>query len=149
MQARLLWPDLPVDVVVSLGCGLTPSAKRGKSVHSYVDSGRLLTHNIAGGLRGQGAIQCALHSLLDFMASVSLGTLLAFCASPAIHMWAGIVFLESACSTERVHEALATTLPLVPGIQYFRYVQVQGPLSAAGQQATNRQPTGNPMCCKR
>lgn len=34
----------------------------------------------------------------------------------------GAVLLESACSTDRVHEALATTLQLVPGCQYFRWV---------------------------
>jgi hypothetical protein len=33
----------------------------------------------------------------------------------------GAVLLESACSTDRVHEALATTLQLVPGCQYFRW----------------------------
>lgn len=28
---------------------------------------------------------------------------------------------QSACSTERVHAALATALPLVPGLTYFRF----------------------------
>jgi hypothetical protein len=32
----------------------------------------------------------------------------------------GSVLLESACSVDRVHEALAATLPLVPGCQYYR-----------------------------
>jgi hypothetical protein len=34
----------------------------------------------------------------------------------------GSVLLESACSVDRVHEALAATLPLVPGCQYYRSV---------------------------
>lgn len=33
----------------------------------------------------------------------------------------GSVLLESACSVDRVHEALAATLPLVPGCQYYRW----------------------------
>lgn len=67
-QARLLYPDLPVEVLVSLGCGQAPpEARSGKSI---VDTGSLL--------------------------------------------------VESACSTDRAHEALSTLLPLVPGTRYYR-----------------------------
>ncbi len=38
-QARLLHPDLPVDVLVSLGCGQGPTETRGRSVHSMMDTG--------------------------------------------------------------------------------------------------------------
>lgn len=39
-QARLLYPDLPVEVLVSLGCGhAPPEARGGKSI---VDTGSLL-----------------------------------------------------------------------------------------------------------
>ncbi|KAJ9510746.1 hypothetical protein QJQ45_027624, partial [Haematococcus lacustris] len=70
-QARLLWPHLALDLVVSLGCGLTPLQRRERSVSQYLDTGNVL--------------------------------------------------IESACSTERVHEALATLLPLVPGVKYYRF----------------------------
>ncbi|KAM1123881.1 hypothetical protein COP2_005372 [Malus domestica] len=33
----------------------------------------------------------------------------------------GQVLIESACSVERVEEALSTLLPMLPGIQYFRF----------------------------
>ncbi|WIA12968.1 hypothetical protein OEZ85_006582 [Tetradesmus obliquus] len=70
-QARLLHPQLPIDVLVSLGCGAEPPAERSKGLSSVIDTGSVL--------------------------------------------------LESACSVDRVHEALAATLPLVPGCQYYRF----------------------------
>lgn len=33
----------------------------------------------------------------------------------------GAVLLESACGVDRVHEALAATMPMVPGCRYFRW----------------------------
>lgn len=33
----------------------------------------------------------------------------------------GQVLIESACSVERVEEALDTLLPMLPDIQYFRF----------------------------
>jgi hypothetical protein len=75
-QGRLLHPDLPVEVLVSLGCGSEPAGGRGKGLSSVMDTGTVL--------------------------------------------------VESACSTERVHEALATCLPLVPGVKYYRWVGVYG-----------------------
>lgn len=69
-EARLLWPDLPIDCLVSLGCGVGPPAPRGRAMHSYLDTGSVL--------------------------------------------------IESACSTDRVHEAVATMLAMVPGVKYFR-----------------------------
>jgi hypothetical protein len=49
----------------------------------------------------------------------------AMCTPPLLHAQVidtGAVLLEGACSTDRVHEALAATLPMVPGCQYFRCV---------------------------
>jgi hypothetical protein len=34
------------------------------------------------------------------------------------HLDTGNVLIESACSTERVHEAVATLLHMVPGVRY-------------------------------
>ncbi len=33
----------------------------------------------------------------------------------------GQVLIESACSVERTEEALDTLLPMLPGLQYFRF----------------------------
>ena len=33
----------------------------------------------------------------------------------------GQVLIESACSVDRVEEALSTLLPMIPEIQYFRF----------------------------
>lgn len=70
-EARLLWPDAPISLMVSLGSGSTPSSRRGGSVSSFVETGSIL--------------------------------------------------IESACGVERPDEALATLLPLVPGVKYFRW----------------------------
>ena len=70
LQAQLLWPDIPIDCVVSLGSGLQQTKPRERGMHSYVDTGNLL--------------------------------------------------IESATSTERIHEAAATLLNMVPGVKYFR-----------------------------
>jgi hypothetical protein len=69
-QARLLFPDHPIELLVSLGCGSTPLARRERSLSAYLDTGSVL--------------------------------------------------IESACTVDRTDEALATVLPLVPGIKYFR-----------------------------
>lgn len=40
----------------------------------------------------------------------------------ARHPWlTKLACAQSACSTERIHSALATALPLVPGLEYFRF----------------------------
>ena len=73
-QARLLWPEQPLECLVSLGCGLGPPVKRERSVSTVLDTGNVL--------------------------------------------------IESACSTDRVDEAVATLLSLQPSIKYFRCVCV-------------------------
>lgn len=70
-EARLLWPDTPIDVFVSLGTGSTPTVRRDRGMSSFVDTGNIL--------------------------------------------------IESATSVQRVHEALATTLTMVPNLHYFRF----------------------------
>ena len=69
-EARLLWPDAPIDVVVSLGSGSATTQRRGAAVSSFMETGSIL--------------------------------------------------IESACGVDRPAEALATLLPLVPGVKYYR-----------------------------
>ncbi|GBG71579.1 hypothetical protein CBR_g8995 [Chara braunii] len=69
-EARLLWPDSPIDCLVSFGCGAVPIKPRGKSWR-YFDTGQVL--------------------------------------------------IESACSVERVEEALDTLLPILPDLHYYRF----------------------------
>jgi hypothetical protein len=77
-EARALWPDTPVDVLVSIGSGDTPPARRERSVSTYLETGNVL--------------------------------------------------IESATDTQRIAAALGTLAPLVPGLRYFRYAALPGPL---------------------
>lgn len=70
-EARLLWPDHLVEVMVSLGVGQAPPARREKGLSSFMETGSIL--------------------------------------------------IESSTDVQRAEEALATLLPLVPGVKYFRF----------------------------
>ncbi|KAG2446236.1 hypothetical protein HXX76_000828 [Chlamydomonas incerta] len=41
-QARLLWPNTPVEALVSVGCGAAPSVRREKGAHAMLDTGAVL-----------------------------------------------------------------------------------------------------------
>ena len=41
-QARLLWPDTPIECLVSIGSGTVPVHKREKSMSTYMDTGNVL-----------------------------------------------------------------------------------------------------------
>ncbi|KAM7530779.1 hypothetical protein LguiB_034189 [Lonicera macranthoides] len=69
-EAKLLWPDVRIDCLVSIGCGSVPTKVR-KGGWRYLDTGQVL--------------------------------------------------IESACSVDRVEEALSSLLPMLPEIQYFRF----------------------------
>jgi hypothetical protein len=73
VQAKLLWPELDMECVVSLGCGVPAPGRRERSMSAYLEMGSIL--------------------------------------------------IESACSTDRVHEALATLLPAAR-TQYYRCVHL-------------------------
>ncbi|GBF89188.1 phospholipase A [Raphidocelis subcapitata] len=59
-QARLLHPDLPVDALVSLGCGQAPSEARARGVHSMMDTGALLVEAACSTDRVDEALSTAL-----------------------------------------------------------------------------------------
>ncbi|PRW58490.1 phospholipase A I isoform X1 isoform A [Chlorella sorokiniana] len=70
-EARLLWPDHPIDVLMSVGVGVSPAVRREKGLSSFMETGSIL--------------------------------------------------IESATSVSRADEALATLMPLVPGVKYLRF----------------------------
>lgn len=110
-QARLLHPQLPVDCVVSLGCGSEPRTDRSKGLSAVREVLLVLPtlrHVIDASTQPHGSTP-----LMSVLSSPHL-----CCCAQVIDT--GAVLLESATSTDRVHEALATTLQLVPGCQYFR-----------------------------
>lgn len=73
-EARLLWPERPIEVFVSIGSGSTPVIRRDKALSSFMETGSIL--------------------------------------------------IESATSVQRAAETMATLLPLVPRLQYFRFTPV-------------------------
>ena len=60
-QARLLFPDAPIDALVSLGCGAPPPEPRARSsMHSMVDTGALLIEAACSTERADEALSAAL-----------------------------------------------------------------------------------------
>ena len=59
-EARLLWPEHRVEVVVSLGVGLAPPARREKGLTSFMETGSILIESRwdTGGGGGGGGGGC-------------------------------------------------------------------------------------------
>jgi hypothetical protein len=55
-EARALWPDTPVDVLVSIGSGDTPPARRERSVSTYLETGAVLIESATDTERVAGAL---------------------------------------------------------------------------------------------
>jgi hypothetical protein len=130
-QARLLHPDLPIDALVSLGCGQAPSEARARGVHSMMDTvgaaGRTGGFNGRGSSPRRGWRGAAEAWPSSLYAPVACSPRVARAprsppsakrADPTLPQ--GALLVEAACSPDRVDEALSTALPLVPGLRYYR-----------------------------
>ena len=110
-EARLLWPDHPVDVMLSLGVGTSPPVRRASGLSSFMETGSILIESRWGGwVWGRGGAEQA-----GWAAWRPCGARLELCLLRPPHLSPG-------CSTNvtRAQEALATLMPLVPGVKYFR-----------------------------
>ncbi|KAK4386691.1 Phospholipase A I [Sesamum angolense] len=92
-EAQLLWPDAKIDCLVSIGCGSVPTKDlKNQRVRDIVIS-------LVGIFLDQSQVRKGGWRYLD----------------------TGQVLIESACSVDRVEEALSTLLPLLPDVRYFRF----------------------------
>lgn len=55
-EARALWPDVPIDCLVSLGCGGTPLQKRERSMSAYLETGNVLIESACSVERTDAAL---------------------------------------------------------------------------------------------
>ena len=62
-EARALWPDVPIDCLVSMGCGSTPVQKRERSVSAYLETGNVLIESACSVDRADAAL-CTLLPLI-------------------------------------------------------------------------------------
>jgi predicted acylesterase/phospholipase RssA len=59
-EARMLYPDVKVDCVVSLGVGIVPTAPRAKAVSSYFETGSAVIEGASTVSRAHEALSCML-----------------------------------------------------------------------------------------
>lgn len=59
-EARMLFPDTPIDCVVSMGVGAAPPAVRQRSMHSYLDTGAAVVESSCNVDRPHEALACML-----------------------------------------------------------------------------------------
>lgn len=62
-EARALWPDVPIDCLVSMGCGSTPVQKRERSMSAYLETGNVLIESACSVDRADAAL-CTLLPLI-------------------------------------------------------------------------------------
>ena len=100
-EAQLLWPDIKIGCLISLGCGNLPTKVWLLKLVSFMNLIWMFmqwrfcqTSSIFLQPRGKGGWR---------------------------YLDTGQVLIESACSVERVEVAVDTLLPMLPDIQYFRF----------------------------
>ncbi|KAL0285495.1 UNVERIFIED_CONTAM: Phospholipase A I [Sesamum radiatum] len=104
-EAQLLWPDAKIDCLVSIGCGSVPTKV---STDVFMFFCCFPTEDLPlGFLYDLGSFQDLKNQRVRKGGWRYLDT--------------GQVLIESACSVDRVEEALSTLLPLLPDVRYFRF----------------------------
>ena len=82
-EARMLYPDLPIDCVVSLGVGVAPEAPRSKTMSSYFEAGAAVVESATGVSRVHEAL--ARHARSRWQRLRAVRTRLRSCSAPLLH----------------------------------------------------------------
>jgi hypothetical protein len=151
-EARMLFPDIPIELVVSIGVGSTPPSQRPKGMTSSLET-------LSAGAHPIGTSACRIMFSFGPAHQYASPTLWAalICLVTEWYVWgarrlgtdSGVVLavFEAACTTERSHEALAATLDLA-NCKYVRFDSKSNVIKHALCVHTSRRPDrpSSPLC---